>query len=87
MDLKTLWERTNDAIDTIIRRDESTETESGDLLQPCIEGNLGVRFPLVFVLQSSYLSCTRQSLYWEEGMKGCSYSGLLAKKGFTKSKA
>lgn len=36
MDLKTLWDRTNDAINTIIRRDESTET--GELLQPCIEG-------------------------------------------------
>lgn len=35
-DLKTIWERTNDAINMIIRRDESTE--SGELLQPCIEG-------------------------------------------------
>ncbi|KAJ0031771.1 hypothetical protein Pint_12399 [Pistacia integerrima] len=26
MDLKTLWDRTNDAINTIIRRDESSET-------------------------------------------------------------
>ncbi|KAM7256885.1 hypothetical protein ACFE04_012626 [Oxalis oulophora] len=43
VDLKTLWERTNDAIDTIIRRDESTET--GDFLQPCIEAAL-------------YLGCT-----------------------------
>ncbi|RAL52827.1 unnamed protein product [Cuscuta campestris] len=38
VDLKTLWDRVNDAIDTIIRRDESTET--GDLLQPCIEAAL-----------------------------------------------
>ncbi|XP_039050953.1 uncharacterized protein LOC120192199 [Hibiscus syriacus] len=38
MDLKTLRDRTNDAINTIIRRDESTET--GDLLQPCIEAAL-----------------------------------------------
>ncbi|CAH9084169.1 unnamed protein product [Cuscuta epithymum] len=38
VDLKTLWERVNDAIDTIIRRDESTET--GELLQPCIEAAL-----------------------------------------------
>ncbi|PIA50883.1 hypothetical protein AQUCO_01200281v1 [Aquilegia coerulea] len=38
MDLQTLWERTNDAINTIIRREESTET--GDLLQPCIEAAL-----------------------------------------------
>lgn len=36
MDPGTLWERLNDAINTIIRRDESTET--GDLLPPCIEG-------------------------------------------------
>lgn len=36
MDLDTLWERVNDAINTIIRRDESTET--GDLLPPCVEG-------------------------------------------------
>ncbi|KAJ4838826.1 hypothetical protein Tsubulata_047702 [Turnera subulata] len=40
MDLKTLWERTNDAINTIIRRDESLET--GDLLQPCIEAALNL---------------------------------------------
>ncbi|QHO21615.1 uncharacterized protein DS421_11g348310 [Arachis hypogaea] len=32
----TLWERLNDAINTIIRRDETTET--GDLLPPCVEG-------------------------------------------------
>ncbi|KAG8636332.1 hypothetical protein MANES_16G122300v8 [Manihot esculenta] len=38
MDLKTLWDRANDAINTIIRRDESTET--GELLQPCIEAAL-----------------------------------------------
>ncbi|XP_012076556.1 uncharacterized protein LOC105637632 isoform X2 [Jatropha curcas] len=40
MDLKTLWDRTNDAINTIIRRDESTET--GELLQPCIEAALNL---------------------------------------------
>ncbi|KAB2619090.1 hypothetical protein D8674_014959 [Pyrus ussuriensis x Pyrus communis] len=38
MDLKTLWDRTNDAINTIIRRDETTET--GEFLQPCIEAAL-----------------------------------------------
>nr|GMD41002.1 Histone acetyltransferase [Ipomoea batatas] len=38
IDLKTLWDRVNDAIDTIIKRDESTET--GELLQPCIEAAL-----------------------------------------------
>ncbi|KAE8700131.1 Detected protein of unknown function [Hibiscus syriacus] len=41
MDIKTLWDRTNDAINTIIRRNESAET--GEFLQPCIEAarNLG----------------------------------------------
>ncbi|KAL8162032.1 hypothetical protein V2J09_013521 [Rumex salicifolius] len=38
MDPKTLLERVNDAIDTIIRRDEDSET--GGLLQPCIEAAL-----------------------------------------------
>ncbi|KAJ0254711.1 hypothetical protein HA466_0105780 [Hirschfeldia incana] len=37
-DADTMWNRVNDAIDTIIRRDESTET--GPLLPPCVEGNL-----------------------------------------------
>lgn len=40
MDLKTLWDRANDAIDTIIRRDDTPE--SGDLLQPCIEAALNL---------------------------------------------
>ncbi|MBA0752592.1 hypothetical protein Gogos_001413 [Gossypium gossypioides] len=35
MNPETLWDRVNDAIDTIIRRDESTET--GELLPPCVE--------------------------------------------------
>jgi hypothetical protein len=43
MDLKTLWDRANDAINTIIRRDESLET--GELLQPCIEGTCAVFIP------------------------------------------
>ena len=46
MDLKTLLERTNDAIDTIIRRDEHTET--GEYLCPCIEGS-------IFTLLNSYI--------------------------------
>ncbi|KAE9601804.1 hypothetical protein Lal_00040955 [Lupinus albus] len=43
LNLETLWERLNDAINTIIRRDESTE--SGDLLPPCVEAalNLGCK--------------------------------------------
>ncbi|KAE8732583.1 hypothetical protein F3Y22_tig00001825pilonHSYRG00128 [Hibiscus syriacus] len=40
MDIKILWDRTNDAINTIIRRDESTET--GELIQPCIEAALNL---------------------------------------------
>ncbi|KAJ6743696.1 HISTONE ACETYLTRANSFERASE [Salix viminalis] len=40
MEPKTLWDRTNDAINTIIRRDESMET--GELLQPCIEAALNL---------------------------------------------
>ncbi|XWS70436.1 hypothetical protein CRYUN_Cryun03dG0048100 [Craigia yunnanensis] len=40
LDFKTLRDRTNDAINTIIRRDESTET--GELLQPCIEAALNL---------------------------------------------
>ncbi|KAL6534098.1 hypothetical protein OROHE_013931 [Orobanche hederae] len=38
-DLKTLWDRVNDAINTIIRSDDSTETGE-QLLQPCIEAAL-----------------------------------------------
>ncbi|XP_051150713.1 uncharacterized protein LOC127265078 [Andrographis paniculata] len=37
---ETLWERVNDAVDTIIRRDESTEI--GELLLPCIEAALNL---------------------------------------------
>ncbi|TMW99061.1 hypothetical protein EJD97_003103 [Solanum chilense] len=40
MDLKTLWDRLNDAIDTIIRREYKDESNSGGLLQPCIEAAL-----------------------------------------------
>ncbi|XP_044472529.1 uncharacterized protein LOC123201133 [Mangifera indica] len=38
--LDTLWDRVNDAINTIIRRDESTET--GELLPPCVEAALNL---------------------------------------------
>ncbi|VVB10698.1 unnamed protein product [Arabis nemorensis] len=38
MDMSTLLDRTNDAINTIIRLDETTET--GEFLQPCIEAAL-----------------------------------------------
>ncbi|KAL3362917.1 hypothetical protein AABB24_012288 [Solanum stoloniferum] len=39
MDPETLWDRVNDAIDTIIRRDE---TETGQLLPPCVEAALNL---------------------------------------------
>lgn len=45
MDLKTLWDRLNDAIDTIIRRDDNMESKSRDLLQPCIEAALHLVSP------------------------------------------
>ncbi|XP_031505576.1 uncharacterized protein LOC116267804 [Nymphaea colorata] len=40
MDLTTLWERANDAVDTIIRKDDSAE--DGKFLQPCIEAALNL---------------------------------------------
>ncbi|XP_040965370.1 uncharacterized protein [Gossypium hirsutum] len=40
MNPETLWDRVNDAIDTIIRRDESTET--GELLPPFVEAALNL---------------------------------------------
>lgn len=44
MNSDTLWDRLNDAVNTIIRRDETTET--GDLLPPCVEGNEIFHFSL-----------------------------------------
>ncbi|GFS40909.1 hypothetical protein Acr_00g0071130 [Actinidia rufa] len=40
MDLVTLWNRVNDAVNTIIRREDSAET--GDLLPPCVEAALNL---------------------------------------------
>ncbi|CAN6540789.1 unnamed protein product [Malus baccata var. baccata] len=40
MNLDTLWDRANDAVNTIIRRDEGTET--GELLPPCVEAALNL---------------------------------------------
>ncbi|XP_078428007.1 uncharacterized protein LOC144700485 [Wolffia australiana] len=40
VEMSTLWKRVNDAVDTIIRRDDANE--SGDLLLPCIEAALTV---------------------------------------------
>lgn len=46
MDPETLWDRLNDAIDTIIRRDETAET--GQFLPPCVEGTK--KFTTLFCL-------------------------------------
>ncbi|XP_048423315.1 uncharacterized protein LOC103953923 isoform X2 [Pyrus x bretschneideri] len=40
MNLDTLWDRANDAVNTIIRRDEGSET--GELLPPCVEAALNL---------------------------------------------
>ena len=45
MNPDTLSERLNDAINTIIRRDESAE--SGELLPSCVEGITFFWFPLL----------------------------------------
>ncbi|KAL2249472.1 uncharacterized protein LOC105166449 [Sesamum indicum] len=37
---ETLWDRVNEAVDTIIRKDE--RTESGELLPPCVEAALNL---------------------------------------------
>lgn len=50
MNLDTLRDRVNDAVNTIIRRDESTET--GELLPPCVEGNKSFHFFLCFFRSS-----------------------------------
>lgn len=46
MNPETLWDRVNDAINTIIRRDENTET--GELLPPCVEGTNLLIYLIVF---------------------------------------
>ncbi|KAK9060712.1 hypothetical protein SSX86_021418 [Deinandra increscens subsp. villosa] len=40
LDTDTLWDRLNDAIDTIIRKDETMET--GEFLHPCVEAALNL---------------------------------------------
>lgn len=54
MNTDTLWDRANDAINTIIRRDEGTETEG--LLPPCVEGII-VLISLHFVDLTLKLFC------------------------------
>ena len=51
--LETLWDRVNDAINTIIRREETNE--SGDLLPPCVEGSTFVVFWLLSWFEMSML--------------------------------
>lgn len=58
MNLETLWDRLNDAVNTIIRRDETTE--SGDRLPPCVEG----KNILAFQVLDSYRKCIRFSLFF-----------------------
>jgi len=50
MDLATLLDRTNAAIDTIIRCDE--HTQSGEYLRPCIEG---IFLFFIFTLINSHI--------------------------------
>ncbi|KAI7758291.1 hypothetical protein M8C21_014653 [Ambrosia artemisiifolia] len=51
MNLETLWDRANDAINTIFRLDESTET--GVFLQPCIEVHENCHLALVCGFQET----------------------------------
>lgn len=59
MDLETLWDRANDAINTIIRLDETTET--GDFLQPCIEGIFTI---ITFPLSSQFITFPFSASYY-----------------------
>ncbi|XP_041008651.1 uncharacterized protein LOC121252886 [Juglans microcarpa x Juglans regia] len=60
MNLDTLWDRVNDAINAIIRRDENTET--GELLPPCIEAALNLGCTPVRASRSQRLSNPRSYL-------------------------
>ncbi|GFS42680.1 hypothetical protein Acr_00g0081080 [Actinidia rufa] len=66
MDLNTLWDRANDAINTITRIDESAET--GVLLQPCIEGIHAN--PLLFFATFQSLSRNGHFCIWEHIIQG-----------------
>lgn len=76
MSLETLWDRVNDAINTIIRRDESTET--GELLPPCIEGTnlsfcVGSKFVNLLSGFSSLLNILAQAWFFTLfAMRTCS---------------
>ncbi|KAG6662494.1 hypothetical protein I3843_03G229300 [Carya illinoinensis] len=60
MNLETLWDRVNDAVNTIIRKDENTET--GELLPPCIEAALNLGCIPVRASRSQRLSNPRSYL-------------------------
>lgn len=75
MDFQTLWERVNDAINTIIRRDESTET--GDLLPPCVEAALNLGCVPVRASRSQRHTNPRSYLSPRSDEPGCSSSKIL----------
>ncbi|KAI3771681.1 hypothetical protein L6452_02848 [Arctium lappa] len=60
MDPETLWDRVNDAINTIIRKDESLET--GEFLPPCVEAALHLGCVPVKTSRSQRNSNTRSYL-------------------------
>lgn len=61
IDPETLWDRLNEAIDTIIRRDDSSE--SGNFLQPCIEAALNLGCIAVKASRSQRQSNPRSYLH------------------------
>lgn len=63
MNLETLWDRVNDAVNTIIRKDENTET--GELLPPCIEGTDLLFYIILFWKQVEmiFLGFSLQKVY------------------------
>ncbi|KAJ9538959.1 hypothetical protein OSB04_031692 [Centaurea solstitialis] len=60
VDSETLWDRLNDAIDTIIKRDESTET--GEEIPPCVEAALELGCVIVKTSRSQRNSNPRSYL-------------------------
>lgn len=60
VDPETLWDRLNDAIDTIIRKDETMET--GEFLPPCVEAALNLGCVPVRSSRSQRNSNTRSYL-------------------------
>ncbi|XP_071699195.1 uncharacterized protein [Rutidosis leptorrhynchoides] len=60
LDPETLWDRLNDAIDTIIKKDESMET--GEFLPACVEAALNLGCVAVKISRSQRYSNTRSYL-------------------------